>query len=382
MSYSLCVSCVSCVPPFLTLSFSLVRTQNLPPPLPPTSYLMRDKTLFQAFRRAQMTPPEAAASAELLAGTAMFHHFFYLRSREHSTYTGRGQRKEQRSGDMETGRPSDAGDAHDASSGSEGSVGSGGGGGNNGNGGSGGGASRPGGPRQVGAGAASGGGTDAAAAGRRMSSAPPNRMASPEDIDLVPVPVFFHGPLLAKLVKGGNRWLPWKLHHLDLVFPLPANTSRIVSLIDGVRTIREIYETQAGIPTGAPLHTADTAEGEEEDVYGSRGGDGSGGAPRHVAPRWNRRTHGAGGGGLEPLSWDEFRRQFAQLFTTLNGINKLLLSSRPVRTWTDHEGGQPGLMVANPRPPNHYHVPLTCGLLRPNPDPNQPHHHQTPHSEL
>jgi hypothetical protein len=323
-----------------------------------------------------MTPPEAAASAELLAGTAMFHHFFYLRSREHSTHTGQEQRKETRSGDMKTGHPSDAGDAgvaYDASSGSGGSVGSGG---------SGAGPSRPGGPRQGGAGAASGDWTDATAAGRRMSSAPPNRMASPKDIDLVPVPVFFHGPLLAKLVKRGNRWLPWKLHHLDLVFPLPANTSRIVSLIDGVRTIREIYETQAGIPTGAPLHTAE----EEDGVYGSGGGGGggggSGGAPRHIVPRWNQRSNGAGGGGLEPLSWDEFRRQFAQLFTTLNGINKLLLSSRPVRTWTDHGGGQSGLMMANPRPPNHYHVPLTCGLLRPNPDPNQPHHHQTHHSEL
>ena len=98
-----------------------------------------------------------------------------------------------------------------------------------------------------------------------------------------------------------------------------------------------------------------------------------GGSCRHVGISAQRRA--AGGrkqwAAASKLSWKEFRTQFRALFSSLSGINKLYLSRRPVRIWSDHGASDdPKLYVANPRPPNHYHAPVSCSrkLLQPRSD--------------
>ena len=290
--------------------------------------------LLQTFHRARLGVREAAEAAELLAGTTMFHHFFYLRlpqmrgrgasSSSSSAWVSReaggAAGSSSAAGEAKAEKGDQEGEEQLEEQGEKGGEGGGGGGG---------------------------------------ETFLPTRIASPRDVDLIPVPLFFHGMLLGRLLNG-TRWLPWQIHQLELLVPLPALAAPIVALIDGTRTIRGIYDALTD-QRNARFHVA----GRSASSSGGGGGGASDGGNSDDAV-WHEQWAAA-----SKLSWKEFRTQFRALFSSLSGINKLYLSRRPVRIWSDHGASDdPKLYVANPRPPNHYHAPVSCSrkLLQPRSD--------------
>jgi len=142
----------------------------------------------------------------------------------------------------------------------------------------------------------------------------------------IPVPHIFDttelSSALAKWPEGTG--LPWSHRSLQIHLPIPRDAAEIVLLMDGRRTLAEIYEAFI-----SSCGSTEEAEGE----------------------------HGVCG--RESMSFKMFLLgPFGQLFDSLNGINKLHMAQAPVQYL--HDRYAPWAWKIPGFPKNPYHSPARC----------------------